>query len=57
MHIYDARPYNYAYGNKINGGGFENPAFYKNCEIFFLEIDNIHAVRDSYKKVCDLCTK
>lgn len=25
--------------------------FYKNCEIEFLDIHNIHKVRDSYKKM------
>ncbi len=38
-----------AVANKFNGKGTENISFYKNCELFFLDIDNIHKVRDSYK--------
>ncbi len=50
-HVYDCRPFTYAYGNRINGGGFENSNTYKNCNVSFLSIDNIHAVRESYKKI------
>ena len=57
VHVYDARPFNYAFFNKMNGAGFEKNNFYRNCEVFFLGIDNIHAVRDSYKKMIDLCLK
>ena len=33
----------------LNGKGAENPKYYKNAEIVFLDIENIHKVRDSYK--------
>ena len=46
VHIYDARPYLNAMANKVNGKGFEETRFYKNCEIFFMDIENIHNVRD-----------
>lgn len=55
MHIYDARPFMNAVGNKIAGKGYENINCYKNCEIYFLEIHNIHKVRDSFNKLVALC--
>lgn len=48
MHIYDARPFMNAVGNKLAGKGFENTTMYTNSEIFFLDIHNIHKVRDSF---------
>ena len=33
------------------GGGYESQENYKNIDFTFLDIDNIHAMRDSYKKV------
>jgi len=51
VHIYDARPYLNAVANKMNGKGYENVAYYKNTEIFFLKIDNIHVVRDNHRKL------
>ena len=55
VHVYDARPYINAFGNKVHGAGFESIQIYKNCEIFFLQIENIHFVRESYKKICIAC--
>ena len=57
LHIFDARCYSAALGNQLIGGGTESPASYKNCEVFFKNIENIHIVRDSYRKLCDLCNK
>lgn len=51
VHIYDARPYLNAVANKMGGKGYENVAYYKNTEIFFLKIDNIHVVRDNHRKL------
>jgi myotubularin-related protein 1/2 len=51
LHIYDARPYLNALANKMKGAGFENSLNYKNSHVFFCDIDNIHAVRDSFEKV------
>lgn len=56
LHVFDARSYTAAIGNKILGGGTENTN-YKNCEVFFLDIDNIHSVRDAYMKLGNLCIK
>lgn len=53
--IYDARSYINAQANKLNKGGFENVNdFYTNCQIEFLEIDNIHGVRGAIQKVYEM---
>jgi Myotubularin-like phosphatase domain len=52
--IFDARSWAAAHANRIKGGGIENPKNYPNCEIFFCDIDNIHAVRDAVQKMYDL---
>lgn len=39
-----------AYGNRAKGGGFEIEQNYKNCKVQFGNIENIHGVRDAYKK-------
>ena len=51
LHIYDARPYLNAFANKVKGAGFENTDYYKNSEICFCEIENIHFVKAAYTKV------
>lgn len=48
--IVDARPYQYALANRAKGGGFESADTY-NCELKFLDIDNIHAMRDALDKL------
>lgn len=57
LQIYDARPYLAALANKAKGKGFEDIKNYKNCEIAFMQIENIHHVRESYKKLLALCYK
>ena len=49
--IYDARPYLNAVGQQITGKGYEVIQFYKNCDLEFLDIHNIHKIRDSLKKM------
>ena len=46
--IYDARGYYAALGNKVSGKGYEEEEFYSNCKLQFLNIPNIHKVRESY---------
>ena len=48
--VYDARGFYAALGNKLSGKGFEQAATYA-CEVEFLNIPNIHAVRDSYNRI------
>ena len=37
-----------ALANTTTGGGYENEKYYTQCKISFLNIENIHAVRDSF---------
>ena len=49
--IYDARAQYKAMSNRFKGGGYENTDHYKNCDIYFCSIDNIHGVAKAYKKM------
>uniref|UniRef100_A0A0N5AA77 phosphatidylinositol-3,5-bisphosphate 3-phosphatase n=1 Tax=Syphacia muris TaxID=451379 RepID=A0A0N5AA77_9BILA len=49
--IFDARPSVNAKVNKAIGGGYENS--HNNCQLVFLDIQNIHIVRESLKKLKD----
>ena len=51
MFLFLTLQYSYLSGK---GFGFENEAAYQNCKIHFLDIHNIHAVRESLQKVRDL---
>ena len=35
-------------------GGFEDSRFYRNSEINFCDIDNIHKVSEVHKKMCEM---
>jgi len=52
--IMDARPQVNAMANKAKGGGYENEDNYEKCEVTFLNIQNIHVMRESLRKVFDL---
>ena len=54
LYIYDCRPYLAAMANKLKGAGYENVETYKNAELFFCEIDNIHSARNSLYKIYSL---
>jgi hypothetical protein len=56
MFIVDARPLVNAVANRANGGGYENEDYYKDCELVFLNIQNIHIMRDSLRKIYDMAT-
>lgn len=44
--------------NKIfGGGGFENLKYYRNCELVFCDIENIHEVRKCFQKVQEIGKK
>ncbi|KAH3745479.1 Myotubularin 1 [Pelomyxa schiedti] len=47
----DARPKVNAVVNQTKGAGFEDPLFYDNTVLHFLGIENIHVMRESFKKV------
>eukprot|EP00004_Rigifila_ramosa_P020806 TRINITY_DN5442_c0_g1_i2.p1 TRINITY_DN5442_c0_g1~~TRINITY_DN5442_c0_g1_i2.p1 ORF type:complete len:296 (+),score=46.84 TRINITY_DN5442_c0_g1_i2:781-1668(+) len=55
--VMDARPRANAVANSAKGGGNENLEHYTNCNLIYLRIDNIHAVRDSYTKMLETCTE
>uniref|UniRef100_A0A3B4DY39 phosphatidylinositol-3,5-bisphosphate 3-phosphatase n=1 Tax=Pygocentrus nattereri TaxID=42514 RepID=A0A3B4DY39_PYGNA len=49
--IFDARQSSVADTNKAKDGGYENESFYPNVELNFLEIPNIHVMRESLRKL------
>ena len=51
IYIYDARPKVNAVANMAKGGGYENEDTYSNAEFVFLDIHNIHVMRESLRKV------
>ncbi|CUV06782.1 unnamed protein product [Cryptosporidium hominis] len=55
--ILDARPKLNAFANKATGAGFENIDHYTNCKLEFLNIENIHKVRDSWNKLVSVIQK
>lgn len=55
IYIYDARPKVNALANMAKGGGYESEDAYANAELIFLDIHNIHVMRESLRKVKDMC--
>ncbi|XP_076183632.1 phosphatidylinositol-3-phosphate phosphatase isoform X2 [Ptiloglossa arizonensis] len=53
--IMDARPMPNAVANKAKGGGYESEDAYQNAELVFLDIHNIHVMRESLRKLKELC--
>lgn len=53
--IMDARPLANAVANKARGGGYESEELYRNAEINFLDIHSIHVMRESLRKLKELC--
>ena len=39
----------------MNGGGYETENNYENVDLFFLDIHNIHVMRESLRKVKEVC--
>lgn len=54
IYIMDARPSANAVANKARGGGYENEDFYQNAEVVYLDIPNIHVMRESWKKLKEI---
>ncbi|XP_069746882.1 phosphatidylinositol-3,5-bisphosphate 3-phosphatase MTMR2 isoform X2 [Narcine bancroftii] len=52
--IFDARPSVNAVANKAKGGGYENEDAYQNAELVFLDIHNIHVMRESLRKLKEI---
>ncbi|KAL4660355.1 myotubularin-related protein 3-like [Arapaima gigas] len=55
--ILDARSYAAAVANRAKGGGCECPEYYPNCEVVFMGMANIHAIRKSFQSLRFLCTQ
>jgi len=53
LNIFDARPYLNALANCTTGGGYENEKYYTTSKIQFLNIENIHVMRDSLNSNID----
>ena len=51
----NCRPKMNAQANRLAGKGFESSENYRNCKIFFMNIENIHAMRTSYQKLIKAC--
>ena len=52
--FYDCRPYISAKANALKGAGTDEKSHYLNCkEIIFGNIENIHAVKNSFKKAIE----
>ncbi|XP_062844518.1 myotubularin-related protein 2 isoform X2 [Trichomycterus rosablanca] len=51
LFIFDARPSVNAAANKMKGGGCESEDAYQNAELVFLDIHNIHVMRESLRKL------
>lgn len=45
-----------AIANKAKGGGYESEDAYQNAELIFLDIHNIHVMRESLRKVKGMST-
>ncbi|XP_061903892.1 myotubularin-related protein 2-like isoform X2 [Entelurus aequoreus] len=54
LFIFDARPSVNAAANKMKGGGYESEDAYQNAELVFLDIHNIHVMRESLRKLKDI---
>ncbi|XP_061566661.1 myotubularin-related protein 1a isoform X2 [Cololabis saira] len=52
--VFDARQSGVAVTTKAKDGGYENESFYPNVELNFLEIPNIHVMRESLRKLKDV---
>lgn len=54
LFIMDARPSANAIANKAKGGGYESEDAYQHAELIFLDIHNIHVMRESLRKLKEL---
>jgi myotubularin-related protein 3/4 len=53
--IIDARFRSVALANRVKGGGYEYSEYYTNCEIQFMNLENIHVIRSSFQSLRALC--
>uniref|UniRef100_A0A1A8RGE7 phosphatidylinositol-3,5-bisphosphate 3-phosphatase n=2 Tax=Nothobranchius rachovii TaxID=451742 RepID=A0A1A8RGE7_9TELE len=55
--ILDARSYTAAVANRAKGGGCECEEYYPNCEVMFMGMANIHAIRNSFQGLRAVCSQ
>ncbi|XP_069003121.1 phosphatidylinositol-3,5-bisphosphate 3-phosphatase MTMR4 isoform X2 [Embiotoca jacksoni] len=55
--ILDARSYTAAVANRAKGGGCECEEYYPNCEVMFMGMANIHAIRNSFHALRTVCSQ
>uniref|UniRef100_A0A3B5ASN5 phosphatidylinositol-3,5-bisphosphate 3-phosphatase n=1 Tax=Stegastes partitus TaxID=144197 RepID=A0A3B5ASN5_9TELE len=55
--ILDARSYTAAVANRAKGGGCECEEYYPNCEVMFMGMANIHAIRNSFHALRAVCSQ
>jgi len=53
--IIDARFRSVALANRVKGGGYEYTEYYTNCELQFMNLENIHVIRSSFQSLRLLC--
>jgi hypothetical protein len=53
--ILDARSFTVAFFNRAMGGGSECAEYYPNCDVDYLYLANIHAVRNAFLSIRSLC--
>ncbi len=54
QYILDARPKTSAIATHARGGGVENISHYSGIKLLFMDIENIHSVRNAMEKVIDM---
>ncbi|KAJ3589277.1 hypothetical protein NHX12_010122, partial [Muraenolepis orangiensis] len=55
--ILDARSYTAAVANRAKGGGCECEEYYPHCEVMFMGMANIHAIRNSFQALRAVCSQ
>uniref|UniRef100_A0A669DD45 phosphatidylinositol-3,5-bisphosphate 3-phosphatase n=1 Tax=Oreochromis niloticus TaxID=8128 RepID=A0A669DD45_ORENI len=55
--ILDARSYTAAVANRAKGGGCECEEYYPSCEVMFMGMANIHAIRNSFQALRAVCSQ
>uniref|UniRef100_A0A672G7E5 phosphatidylinositol-3,5-bisphosphate 3-phosphatase n=1 Tax=Salarias fasciatus TaxID=181472 RepID=A0A672G7E5_SALFA len=55
--ILDARSYTAAVANRAKGGGCECEEYYPKCEVMFMGMANIHAIRNSFQALRTVCSQ
>jgi hypothetical protein len=55
LYIFDARPHVNALSNSLIGKGTEDMGSYPNCQLRFLDVDNIQVMNKSARRLREIC--